>query len=196
MTALSSVMSYAKKIRSGFFGFEDHAKIRNKYPLYWLAPAVNHRVLRIKVGGLLKNTPKPGLGNKTINFPIKTGVLKYLLPLLRLDTCRKKPVAIHIARLEGNLFVEKGLIKLRLAVLLNLDYVIVSLREYDYPSLRKRMYIHRGAGIDVAGVARINGSGYDYYGISPAHVEVLTRSHMVPLSGQVLSTAQESEQLP
>ncbi|MFZ5651501.1 MAG: hypothetical protein ACOY4I_11690 [Bacillota bacterium] len=192
MTAIGCIMSFANRIRALFFPFEEPAKIRNKYPLYWLAPSVDYKTRRIRIGSLLKSTSKHDRDNKTINYPIKTGIFKYLLPLLGLDPCEKKQVAVQIARLEDNFIVENGMLRLRLAMLLNLDCVAVRLREYDYLSLKKRMHIHRGPDINVAGVARKNGSGYDYYGISPAQVEVLTRSYRVPLADQVMQTAQES----
>ncbi len=172
--------------------FVSPKEIRNNYPLYWLAPTADQKIRRISTESLLRSAQKHGGKNNVIKYPAITGIYKKLLPLIGLAPWKKDSAAIRIARLKDSVFIEKGALKLKLAFLLKLECVTVNIREYDYISLTGRMHIQRKKDIDMAGVARIDGTGHDYYGISPAHAEVLIRNHRVTLTEQALPAAQLS----
>lgn len=180
MPASSPEMSFAKRIWAKLFGFENSGKAKIKYPLYWLAPVSGQRIRPMRICSLLKHSSVPERDRKVINYATHQK-LKHLLSFLGLGLVKKKAVSISLVRVGNCLFVEKGMLSLRLASLLNIDFVMVSVREYDYPSLKKRMHLRREKDIDLAGVVPLSGRGCDYYGISPAQVEVLKHSHRVPL---------------
>jgi hypothetical protein len=158
---------------------ENPEKIQNKYPLYWLAPTTDLGVRQIRLRSLLIGDSQYDNKCNVIRFPRAPKILKYFLSFLGLAAKKEQAAPIRVAKLGNLYFVEKGIKRLRLAILLNLEYVTVNLVYYNYLSLKNRMRICKLTNINVIKLACPDGNGYDCYAVSPAHIEVLIKRHKV-----------------
>lgn len=168
----------------------DSKKPKYEYPLYWLSPTIDRGLKNVSVGSIFKGAFKHDGDSNLFHFPSTSKYLKFILSIIGLEPRRDKQPLIRVARIEGQYMVERGWHWVRLAALLNLGYVSVRVVEYDFTSLKKRMHILKqpnGAIVEVAGSKK--GSS-NYYGIFPAQVEVLIRSHRVPCEDHSAVTLQ------
>jgi hypothetical protein len=172
-----------KNIIAGVFEklslLENPEKIQNKYPLYWLASTTDLGVRQIRLRSLFERDSQHEGTCNVIRFPRVPKFLKFFLLFMGLAAKKDKATPIRVAKLGNCYYAEKGIKRLRLAILLNLECVTVNVVQYDYSSLKSRMRIHKSSNMDVIKLAGINGNGYDYYAITPAHIEVLIKRHKV-----------------
>lgn len=197
MTKIGVIMGYVgsmfAKLKKKMFilTVADTKKPKYDYPLYWLAPTIDRGLKNVSVGSIFKGAFKHDGESNLFHFPRMSKNLKSVLSIIGLEPRKDKQPLIRVARIEGRYMVERGWHWVRLAALLNLGYVSVRVVEYDFTSLKKRMHILKqpnGAIVEVTGGKKGNSN---YYGIFPAQVEVLVRSHRVPYEDHSAVTIQE-----
>lgn len=159
------------------------------YPLYWLAPNRDLGIRRVRLSSLCTITaaaPKPVQDSNIYHYPQYSGLVKYLLSFLGLESSDKKDPAIRVIKICGKYFVEQGQKALRVARALGLDYVSVKVVEYNYENLRRRMQLLKYPDVEIVAVATGQKGSYSYQGISAEHAAVLLKQHRVPLADHTL----------
>ncbi|MCL6634409.1 MAG: hypothetical protein K6T29_01400 [Peptococcaceae bacterium] len=152
------------------------------YPFYWLAPRKELGMRRVWLSALYPSAraERPAGAGNIHRFPRTTGPLKFLLSILGIECRRGKVPAVHVAKIDGRYFVERGRRHLRLAAALNLEYIKVHLVQYSYASLKRQMHVLKYPGLDLVAVAQGPKGIYDYYGAPEETVDVLLKEHRVP----------------
>lgn len=165
--------------------------IHLSHPLYRLAPSTDLGVRQLRLQSLIEQGPKRDNVCNIVHFPRHNGFFKYIITFLGL-TPRKEKVALQVAKIGNSYLVEKGLTKLKLAILLRQERIAVRIIQYDYFALKIRMGLEKCSKTDVVRLACKNGRGYDYYMITPAQVEVLINRHRVPSDAPGMAAAQRA----
>lgn len=171
---------------------DDFKKPKYEYPLYWLAPTIDRGLKNISVGSIFKETFNHNSESNLFHYPGTPKHLKFVLSILGLDPCKRKEPLVRVARIDGQYMVEQGQKWVRLAAFLNLCYIPVRVVEYDYASLKKRMHILKQPNGALVGVTAGQKGNCNYYGIFPAQLDVLVRSHRIPGEDLSAVTMQKS----
>lgn len=150
------------------------------YPLYWLAPAIDRGIKRVRLSSLL-NCKEHELDSKIYYYSRISKLLVMMLSFFGLRQREGKEPLVSLVRIEGRYIVEKGHYRIRLAAFLNRDHVLARVIEYDYASLKKRMLIQLNVYGGIVGVAGAEKGSCSYYGVSPENAEVLISRHKVPV---------------
>ena len=161
------------------------------HPLYQLAPSTVLGVRYLRLQNLIDQCPKHDNICNIIHFPRRIGFLSHMYAFLGLAP-RKGKVALRVAKIGDRYWVEKGLTKLRLAILLRQERIAVKIIQYHYFDLKTRMGLEKDSEAAVARLACKNGRGYDYYTITPAQAEVLINRHRIPLEQPGMAAAQRA----
>lgn len=161
------------------------------YPLYWLAPAIDRGAKYVKIRSMYKEAPRYEAKSNLFHLPGTYGILKFVLSVMGLGPREGKKPRIKVARIEGGYMVERGQHWVRLAALINPDYVYARVVEYDFISFKKRMHVLQQPNGAIVGVTGGQKGRIDYYGIYPAQLDVLVRCHRVPSEDRSVVALQE-----
>lgn len=154
------------------------------YPLYWLAPARDLGVRRIRVSSLCSlvgAAAKCAHDSNIYHYPKLCRIVKYVLMALGLEAKGQKEPAIKVVKIGGKYFVERGHRFLLLAKALNLDYVSVRIMEYCYENLKRNMQVLKYPDLEIVAIAAGQKGSYNYLGVSAENADVLLKQHRIPL---------------
>jgi len=189
MTKLSDLKSFVNnlvnQLKRKDFVVEDCKKPENNYPLYWNAPTIDRGVRRVRLSSISNMQPKHAADSNIYHLSKKTGLLAFVLSVTGIEPRDGKEPLVRVAKIEGSYIVEQGQQGVRLAALLNRDYINALVIEYDYAALKKRMRVFMNNDGAIVGVAGREKGSYSYHGICPANMEVLIRHHRIPCQDDI-----------
>ena len=186
------VGNLVKQLRKKDFVVEDHKRPENNYPLYWLAPAVDRGLKRVRLSSISNFENRRGLDSNLCHLLRTPKLISFVLSVLGVEPGNGKDPMVRVARIDGRYVVEQGQRGIRLAALLNRDYVLARVVEYDYASLKKRMRVFMHQEGSIVGVAGKEKGSCSYHGLCPGNVEVLISRHRVPCEDHTAEVGRKS----
>lgn len=192
MFGYSAAVSFLKKLAAYLEQKElipeDCVRPERHFPLYWLAPVVDLGVRRVRLSCILSGGDGHGVNSKLYLYPRISKPLVLILPILSLPLLKRlngKEPPVRLARIEGRNVIEKGHYGIRLAAFLNREYVLARVMEYDYASLKKRMFVQLNMYGGIVGVTGEEKGTCSYYGVCPENADVLINRHNVPVEKSI-----------
>lgn len=196
MTKLNDVKKFfcntVSQLKKKEFVVEDYKRPENNYPLYWLAPSVDRGLQRIRLRTICNAKSTHDKISNIYHYPKLSRFLTFVLSFVGLMPRPGKDPLVRVVKIEGRYIVEQGQQGVRLAAILNLEYVMAKVVEYDYASLKKRMRVFMYQDGAIVGVAGSKKGVYNYHGLCPVNVEVLVHRHKVLCQDFVAPAEQKS----
>lgn len=183
MTKLNDIKNFFRnlvnQLKKKDYLVEDCRRPENNYPLYWLAPSVDRGLQRVRLRSVYRGGLKHDDISNIYHYPKYSKFLTFALSFIGLAPRPGREPLVRVIRIEGRNIVEQGQRGVRLAALLNQDYVIARVVDFDYASLKKRMRVFMHQDGAIVGVAGTKKGVYNYHGLCPENVEVLIERHNV-----------------
>jgi len=186
------VSNLVKQLKRKDFVVEDHKRPENNYPLYWLAPTIDRGLKRVHLSSVSNFENKRGQESNIYHFPKTSKFIAFVLSVLGVEPRSGKEPMLRVAKIDGRYVVEQGQQGIRLAALLNRDYVLAKVVEYDYVTLKRRMRVFTHQDGSLVGVAGKEKGSYSYHGLCPTNVEVLISRHRVPCEDLTVEVGRKS----